>query len=123
MTNTEATAFCKVWLAAWTGNQPDQLIQFYDFKAYYQDPAQPQGLRGRDAILIYFTKLLRRNPTWVWKQEEIFLTQQGFTLKWKAEIPAPSQTLELTGLDIVELEADLITRNEVYFDPTPLLTR
>ncbi len=29
--------FCKEWLAAWTGNDPENLIGYYADKMYYQD--------------------------------------------------------------------------------------
>ena len=104
------------WLSAWTGNKPDELIQFYDSEAYYQDPANPNGLKGEIEILPYFTKLLAKYPTWVWKCEELFPIEKGVVLKWKSSIPVNGQTKELTGLDIVEIVDQKITRNEVYFD-------
>ena len=108
--------FADRWLASWTGNRPDVLIDFYSQNAFYLDPAKPNGLSGRENILNYFKKLLQKNPNWKWTREEIFLTEKGFTLKWKAEIPILNENLILFGLDIVEMTDDKISRNEVYFD-------
>ena len=121
MTNDEAKAFCQDWLAAWTGNHPIRLHQFYTSDAYYRDPANPDGLRGDD-ILPYFRKLLAKNPAWMWKTVEVFPTQNGFCLKWIATVPVGEQVVYETGVDIVELEAGKISHNEVYFDRTALLS-
>lgn len=117
----EALAFCSQWLPAWTGNRPDLLIEFYSDSARYADPARPDGLQGRAAILSYFRRLLARNPDWKWEVAEILLTHKGFVLKWNAIIPTPKGVVRATGVDIVEVGAGKIVRNEVYFDRTELL--
>jgi hypothetical protein len=116
MTGSEQTDFIDSWLASWTGNQPEQLIGYYAADAYYQDPARPAGLRGHDAILRYFQKLLAVNPAWVWRRVEILPTEKGCCLKWEASVPTGSDTVRFTGLDLVEIVGNKITRNEVYFD-------
>jgi hypothetical protein len=108
------------WLASWTGNDPQRLIAFYAQDAYYQDPARPHGLRGHHELLPYFEKLLAANPSWRWEAVEILTTAKGCCLKWKATLPKAGQVRTLYGLDIVELASGSITRNEVYFDPTPM---
>ena len=110
------TTFCKAWLDSWTGNKPEELLRFYHTDASYADPAKRGGIKGHTQLLPYFKKLLQLNPAWKWEAIEIIPTANGFTLKWKATIPVPGGTIEETGLDIVELENGLITRNEVFFD-------
>ena len=56
-----ARAFAAAWLLAWIGNRPHDLIAFYTDDAYYSDPEVPAGLRGRDALLEYFVRLLAHN--------------------------------------------------------------
>lgn len=109
-------AFCKAWLSAWTGNRPQELLKFYHADAFYSDPSKRNGLKGHVQLLPYFEKLLALNPNWIWEPVEIIPTEKGFTLKWKATIPVSNSIVEETGLDIVEIENNLITRNEVYFD-------
>ena len=121
MSMDEVRQFCNEWLAAWTGNQPDLLIEFYSEDCLYQDPANPDGLRGHSEVLPYFKKLLAANPNWEWKADEIFLIENGFVLKWNASIPVKSNLLRISGLDIVELREDKIIRNEVHFDRTKWL--
>lgn len=116
----DAIAFCSRWLPAWTGDRPEALIEFYAEDALYLDPARPQGIRGRERLLEYFRKLLARNPAWEWRALEVFPTEQGFVLKWQADIPVPRGSVRVQGLDIVELRGERIVRNEVYFDTAGL---
>lgn len=108
--------FCNEWLNAWSGNQPEQLLAYYSENTFYSDPAFPNGLSGKTELKNYFTKLLAANPNWKWEAVEIFSTAKGFTLKWRATVPVKNQTISFYGLDIVELEGNKISRNEVYFD-------
>jgi hypothetical protein len=116
MNERDALEFCAEWLSAWTGNQPDKLIDFYAKDAFYRDPANREGLKGHGEILPYFGRLLEMNPDWNWEATEVFPTKHGFVLKWKAEIPVGSNTIVEEGMDIVELMFRKISRNEVYFD-------
>jgi predicted SnoaL-like aldol condensation-catalyzing enzyme len=113
--------FATRWLSAWTGNRPQELLDFYTEDAFYLDPANPNGLSGKAQMEPYFTKLLARNPDWRWEAVEVMPTERGFTLKWHAHIPVPNGSISLHGLDIVELRDGLICRNEVYFDRQPWL--
>ena len=115
-------AFCQNWLTSWTGNNPEKLISFYSKTAYYQDPANPKGLKGHDKIFPYFKKLLAVNPKWIWRMTEAYPTEKGFVLKWRAIIPVKSEKIVEYGMDILELEGDKIIRNEVYFDRTELIS-
>lgn len=114
--------FCDRWLAAWTGNRPQELIEFYDDQAYYADPARPMGLQGRDQILPYFQRLLAKNPAWVWRRRELWATPKGFVLLWDAQIPtSEGSSVSIRGVDVVEVEGGRIRRNEVFFDRSALL--
>ena len=121
MNSQELDEFCHRWLNAWTGNRPGELIQFYSADAYYRDPARREGVRGEKPLLEYFTKLLRKNPNWIWTAKEVIPTAKGLVLKWVATIPTPASSITIEGLDILELRGDKITRNEVYFDRSVLL--
>lgn len=116
MSTLELKYFADEWLACWTGNNPDKLLAFYTEDAFYLDPANTDGIKGKEPLEEYFRKLLQRNPDWVWKADEVIPTEKGFTLKWKAEIPLSNKTLTIFGLDIVELKEGKISRNEVFFD-------
>jgi hypothetical protein len=118
----EARAFAARWLPAWTGNDPQHLVGFYADDAFYLDPAIPQGVTGRAALLGYFQKLLARYPDWVWTQIEAIPLEDGFLNKWLAEIPTDGAVLRIVGVCFVQLnDLSQIKRNEVYFDRSTLL--
>lgn len=118
----EARDFARRWLPAWTGNNPELLASFYSDDTFYLDPAVPQGIRGKAALLAYFRKLLAYNPRWVWSQVEGIPMENGFLNKWLAQIPVRDKTIEITGVCTVQLDgAGKIKRNEVYFDRSELL--
>ena len=121
LSRAQAAAFAEKWLPAWTGNEPERLVSFYAPRAFYRDPAVPDGIRGREAILDYFRVLLARFPDWVWGQAEATPMQGGFLNHWWARVPVQSRTLELHGVCTVVFEGGLIVRNEVFFDRTELL--
>ena len=121
MNKEELFEFCKEWLAAWTGNNPEKLLNYYHEDALYIDPANREGLKGHKAIGRYFERLLEVNPDWKWEPIEIFPIASGIVLKWECSIPVGQDVINEVGLDIVEIEGEKITRNEVYFDRTRLL--
>lgn len=122
MNKEELFEFCKEWLGAWTGNDPKKLLTFYHEDALYIDPAKKEGLKGHKQIGRYFERLLAVYPDWIWTPVEVFPIEHGVVLKWKCSIPVDKEVINEVGLDIVEIEGEKITRNEVYFDRTRLLT-
>lgn len=121
-TREEARDFAAKWLPAWTGNDPERLAAFYAEDAFYSDPAIPNGVQGKAALLAYFRKLLARYPDWVWTQVDAIPLEGGFLNKWKATIPVGAQVVACVGVCSVQFDdAGLIARNEVYFDRSRLL--
>ena len=121
MTREEAKEFASRWLPAWTGNRPDELTAYYSEDALYSDPGIPNGVKGREALLGYFQKLLAQNPNWVWTQIEGIPMEDGFLNKWHAKIPVGPRIVECVGVCFVQFDSNgLIKRNEVYFDRTEL---
>lgn len=117
MTQEQAREFCDRFLPAWSGNHPDKLAGFYAEDALYSDPAVRDGLKGREAILKYFEKLLARNPDWIWTHLEAFPMEDGFLNKWLAHIPTAGGLVKCIGVCTVQFnKTGLIRRNEVYFD-------
>jgi hypothetical protein len=117
----DARAFAERWLPAWTGNRPELLVSFYSDDAFYSDPAIPTGVRGREALLAYFRKLLVRNPHWVWTHRGSIPLRDGFLNLWHASIPVRDQRVETDGVCTVQLRDGLIVSNQVFFDRSELL--
>src|SRR5258708_14935722 len=116
----QAALFAAAWLPAWTGNQPHRLAAFYTPDTFYSDPQIPEGLRGRDALTGYLTRLLARYPGWIWTQTASTPMQGGFVSYSHADIPAGGTELALTRVCLVVPLDGLIARNEVFFDRVPL---
>jgi hypothetical protein len=112
--------FAEKWLASWS-NTPEEVASFYSEDCFYRDPHLTSGIQGKTKLLSYLKKLLAKNPNWVWKVDDVFPIEGGFTLRWKASIPVGETCVETQGLDLVLLDKDgRISRNEVYFDRVPL---
>jgi hypothetical protein len=122
MERNDALELCGRWLPLWTGNRPDELVKIYSPDAFYRDPAKPDGIKGREALLAYFRKLLAASPDWIWTADDVFPIEGGFCLRWKAEIPVGNKIIRETGMDLVYVKDGLVTRNEVYFDRAGLLS-
>jgi hypothetical protein len=117
----EARAFAERWLPAWSGNRPELLASFYSEDTFYCDPALSEGVRGREALLAYFRRLLAHNPRWVWTQRGAIPLEGGFLNLWHAAVPVGERTLELDGMCTVQLRGGLIASNQVFFDRSALL--
>lgn len=122
MTKEEAREFTDRWLPAWTGNRPYELIAFYADDAFFLDPGRPLGIKGKDQLFAYFTKVLGHNPTWVWTQIEPIPIEGGFMNKLAARIPVGDKIVECVGLCFMQFDDQgKIRRNEIYFDRTELI--
>jgi hypothetical protein len=116
-----AKDFAARWLPAWTGNDPERLAAFYTEDAFYSDPAVPDGIRGKDALLEYFRALLARFPDWTWSNTGATPMEGGFLNHWHVSIPVGGTEIECDGVCTVRLRDGLIERNEVFFDRSELL--
>ena len=120
LSTEQAKIFAQKWLPAWSGNRPDYLISFYSEDAFYSDPGMPKGVKGRDAVLASFEKLLGYNPDWVWTQTGSIPMEDGFVNQWHASIPVGEEVVEIDGVCLVQLREGKIYRNQVYFDTQAL---
>ena len=117
----EAAEFAASWLPAWTGNDPERLAAFYTDDTFYSDPAIPEGVQGKEALLTYFRALLARFPDWVWTNTGAAPMEGGFLNHWHATIPVGGTVIECDGVCTVRLRDGLIERNQVFFDRSELL--
>ena len=108
-------------LAAARAQGTAALVEVYAEDVFSRDPAKPDGIHGKAALLGYFKKLLATFPDWVWTADDVFPVDGGFALRWKARIPVGEKVIEETGMDLVLVENGKVTRNEVYFDRAALL--
>ncbi|GAB1646328.1 nuclear transport factor 2 family protein [Krasilnikovia sp. MM14-A1259] len=118
----QAAAFAERWLPAWTGNEPERLAAFYTDDLFYCDPTVPAGLVGKAAFLDYLRTLLRHNPRWRWTHRHGVPMRDGFVNHWHLTAPVGDIDVEVDGVCLVHFRDGLISRNEVYFDPSRLVT-
>jgi hypothetical protein len=123
MTTEEAREFTNRWLPCWTGNKPEKLLEFYNDEAFFLDPGRPAGIKGKDQLTVYFTKVLGHNPTWIWTQLEPIPLEGGFMNRLQARIPVGDRVVvECTALCFLQFDGQgKIRRNEIYFDRTELI--
>jgi hypothetical protein len=122
MTKEEAREFTSRWLPAWTGNRPIELAAFYAEDAFFLDPGRPAGIRGKEQLFAYFTKVASNNPTWAWSLVEAIPIEEGFLGKLSAIIPVGEKIVECVGLCFLQFNGEgKIKRNEIYFDRTELI--
>ena len=121
LSEAAAAEFAASWLPAWTGNDPERLAAFYTDDTFYSDPAIPEGVQGKEALLTYFRALLARFPDWVWTNTGAAPMEGGFLNHWHATIPVGGTVIECDGVCTVRLRDGLIERNQVFFDRSELL--
>jgi hypothetical protein len=123
MTTEEAREFTSRWLPCWSGNKPANLLDFYADDAFFLDPGRPAGIKGKEQLTTYFTKVLGHNPTWVWTQLEPIPLEGGFMNRLQARIPVGDRVVvECTALCFLQFDDQgKIRRNEIYFDRTELI--
>lgn len=118
MTRDEAREFASRWLPAWTGGDAGRLLALYTDDAVYSDPVVPGGVSGA-ALREYLTKLLVRNPDWVWTQTDSIPIEGGFLNVWHARVPRPDGESEWTGVCTCRVRDGLIYENRVYMERGP----
>jgi len=99
------------------------VLDCYTEDLVYLDPNTRGPAVGRDAMRAYLSKLFGR-WTMHWEAGELFplAGTDGVAIRWVGKLtPAgESRSVELAGIDLVILEGDLVARNEVYYDRSPL---
>jgi SnoaL-like domain len=110
-------------LSAWNSQDVERVLACYTDDLVYLDPNTRGPVVGRAAMRSYLTKLFRRwKMTWAGDEMFPLYGNDGTVIRWAATL-APwggDRSVEVCGLDLVLLEGDLIQRNEVYYDLSPL---
>jgi hypothetical protein len=111
----EIERFNADWLAAWSEKDVERLLTFYAADTVYHDPQVPAGLRGRDALREYLTRLFAATPPMRYDADEVWPIPGGYCGRWICTIASPDGSRHwLRGFDLVLLDGDQIVLNEVY---------
>ena len=124
MTITDYERITHQFLESWNSHDVERLVARYTPDLVYRDPNTRGDVCGADAFRAYLTKLFASwRMHWTARQLFPLADTTGVAALWQATLgPVGSdRTLEITGVDLVVLEGDLVKRNEVYFDRAALM--
>lgn len=123
MTHAELVALSERILAAWNTQDVEQVLACYTENLEYRDPNTRGQVRGAEAMRKYLTKLFA-NWRMHWTLREAFPLgdEAGAGVLWHATFRRPdgNQIVEADGMDLMLVENDRLSRNEVYFDRSVL---
>ena len=110
--------FNRRWLEAWTNKDVPGLLGFYAEDVIYKDPQTAAGLKGHAALGAYLTGLFAATPPMRYEPDEVWPTPDGFCGRWYCTMSPPGGPQgHMRGFDLVVLDGDKITLNEVYVHP------
>ena len=101
------------WLKAWSAKDVDGLLEFYDESCVYKDPQTSAGITGHEALRAYLSGLFAATPPMTYTPDEVWPIPGGFCGRWYCEIGG-DQPSRMRGFDLVLMDGDRITLNEVY---------
>ena len=107
-------------LQAWTDKNTEQLLTFYAPSITYKDNQTTAGIVGHDALREYLNGLFAATPPMRYDPDEVWAITGGFCGRWICTMSMPDGTVrKLRGFDLVLLDGDQITLNEVYTHQLP----
>jgi nuclear transport factor 2 (NTF2) superfamily protein len=107
------------FLAAWNTQEVDRVLACYTPDLEYRDPNTRGAVHGSENLRRYLSKLFGRwQMHWSLREAYLFDGGRGCNVLWHAtfRLPAGDTTIEIDGMDFVEVRDDRISRNEVCFD-------
>ena len=111
------------FLGAWNTQEVDRVLVCYTPDLEYRDPNTRGAVHGTDAMRRYLSKLFGRwQMCWSLREAYLFDGGRGCNVLWHATFHRPDSdtTVEIDGMDFVEMRGDRIARNEVCFDRAQL---
>ena len=106
-------------LSAWNDHDVDRVVACYTEDCIYRDPNTRGAVEGQEALRRYLTRLLRDwRMHWSLREFFAFADGSGGAFLWDAKLTpaAGGKTTEISGMDLVLLRGERLSRNEVYFD-------
>jgi ketosteroid isomerase-like protein len=106
-------------LSAWNSQDVDRVLVCYTEDCLYRDPNTRGAVTGHDALRRYLTRLFRDwRMRWSLREFFAFADGSGGAFLWDAQLTpaAGGKTMDISGMDLVLLRGERLSRNEVYFD-------
>ncbi|PFG74929.1 YybH family protein [Tepidiforma thermophila] len=108
------------WLLAWTEKDVPRLLAFYHPEVEYRDGQVPQGVKGHAALRAYLEGLFAATPPMTYVPDEVWPIAGGYCGRWYCTVTLPDGSARrLRGFDLVLLDGDRISFNEVYTHNLP----
>ena len=111
-------------LDAWNRHDVEGVLSCYTEDCVYLDPNTDGPVNGHKAFRKYLTRLFEQwQMHWTLREFYLFSEEEGGGFLWHAELTPVKggSTVEINGMDLVMVEGDRLSRNEVYFDRMPVL--
>ena len=106
-------------IAAWNTQDVEAVLDCYTNDLVYRDPNTRGEVKGRDNMRRYLRKLFASwSMHWTLREVYRLADAEGSAALWHASFQRTQggETVDADGMDLVLLEGDRISRNEVYFD-------
>lgn len=106
-------------LSAWNSHDADRVVACYTEDCIYRDPNTRGAVAGHEALRRYLIRLFRDwRMNWSLREFFAFTDGSGGAFLWDATLTpaAGGETKTISGMDLVLLRGDRLSRNEVYFD-------
>jgi ketosteroid isomerase-like protein len=106
-------------LAAWNSHDVARVVACYTEDCVYLDPNTRGAVTGQEALRRYLTRLFRDwRMHWSLREFFPFADGSGGAFLWDAQLApaAGGGTTDISGMDLVSLRGERLSRNEVYFD-------
>lgn len=108
------------WLDAWSRKDTAALLTFYSENVTYKDNQVPGGISGHAALRAYLDGLFAAVPPMEYVPETTWLIAGGYCGRWNCAFTlSDGSKRAIRGFDLVLLEGDKITYNEVYTHNLP----
>jgi ketosteroid isomerase-like protein len=111
-------------LSAWNSHDVDGVVACYTEDCIYRDPNTRGAVEGREALRRYLTRLFCDwRMHWSLREFFPFADGSGGAFLWDAQLTpaAGGKTRDISGMDLVLLRGEGLSRNEVYFDRMALV--
>jgi len=112
-------------LSAWNSHDVERVIACYTEDVVYRDPNTRGAVEGKGALSRYLTRLFRDwRMHWALREFFPFPDGGGGAFLWDAELTpaAGGKAAKISGMDLVLLRGEQLSRNEVYFDRMALVS-
>ncbi|MGH2610994.1 MAG: nuclear transport factor 2 family protein [Tepidiformaceae bacterium] len=120
MTNVDIENYNAGWLRAWTDKDTRRLLEFYHPEVVYKDNQTAAGITGHAALKAYLDGLFAATPPMRYDPDEVWAIDGGYCGRWICTMDLPDgKHSYLRGFDLVLLDGDQITLNEVYTHTLP----